>query len=207
MVSYPSETNQMTSPSHSVNRQVAIIAAVYLFLYFIASSLDLTTTALALKQSEVHEQNVFVTSAQAYQSLRAWVITLAGGIMMTGCVIFAIRNARCADEVWSQHPVRSFALFYVNPWSQKAIGRSPVHMLSFAIAFVVLRVLAAANNTLIYVYGVAPIGAPIQWIARKTSPVFGFTVVIVPLFYLLAIAISPVAARMVTSWRNAQVGQ
>jgi hypothetical protein len=50
---------------------------------------------------------------------------------------------------------------------------------------------------------VAPIGAPIQWIARRTSPVFGFAVVIVVLFYALAIAASPLASRIVKSWQNA----
>jgi hypothetical protein len=193
----------MTSQPNPFTGRVATIALLYLLGYLIASSLDLTTTALALRRSEVHEQNVFVTNAQVYASARAWAITLVGGLIMVACVVFARRNAWRVEEVWLRRPVRSFALFYLNPWSRNAIGRSPLHMLSFAIAFVAFRVLAAGNNTLIYLYGVAPIGAPIQWIARRTSPVFGFAVVIVVLFYALAIAASPLASRIVKSWQNA----
>src|SRR5580658_10196375 len=105
----------MPSP-HSGKNRVAVVVTVYLLAYFLASLLDLSTTALALQTSGAHEGNTFVTSAQSYLTLRAWAITVAGGLIMSGCVVFAVRNAQRAEEVWLQHPVRSFALFYINPW-------------------------------------------------------------------------------------------
>jgi len=183
-------------------KQVMVAAIIYLAAYLIASFLDLSTTALALQRSAAHEGNVFVTDAQTYMSARAWIITAGAGLTMVGCVVFAVSNAGRVEDAWLRRPMRSFAVFYVNPWAPAAIGKSPLHMLSFAIAFVAMRLLAAANNVLIHVYGFAPIGGPIEWIARRSSPVFGFAAVIVPLFYVLAIAVSPLAARMIVAWRN-----
>jgi hypothetical protein len=179
-----------------------VLAFAYLVAYSIASYLDLSTTALALRQSQVHEQNVFVTAGSSYLSLRAWAITFLGGIFMVGCVAFAFLNAPRVEQTWLEHPGRSFALFYINPWSQAAIGRSPLHMLSFAMAFVVLRLMAAGNNLSIHWYGIAPIGLPIEWIGRRSSPVIGFAAVLIPLFYLLSLALSRPAARIISSWQG-----
>ncbi len=100
--------------------------------------------------------------------------------------------------------MRSFAHCYLNPWAPAAIGKSPIQMLSLAIAFAALRLLAAANNLMIHFFGVAPIGAPIEWIAKRSSPLVGFAVVIVPLFYVLSIMMSPVAAKIVASGKHAR---
>jgi hypothetical protein len=75
-------------------------------------------------------------------------------------------------------------------------------MLSLALGFVALRLLAAGNNMLIYFYGIAPIGAPIKIIAQHTSGVLAFALVLVPLFYVLAIAVSPIAAKLLSLWRS-----
>jgi len=192
----------MLSLAEPAKNRLPIIVSAYLLSYLLASFLDLSTTALALQQSGAHEGNAFVTSAQAYMSARAWIITAAAGIILAGFVVFAARNAGRVEDKWLLHPISSFASFYVNPWSPAAIGKSPLHMLSFTIAFVVMRLLAAGNNVLIHVYGFAPIGAPIQWLSRRMSPLFGFAAVIVPLFYLLAIAVSPLAARMLKGWKE-----
>jgi hypothetical protein len=194
--------SSQSSLAGSRRSHLAVVLAAYLLAYFIASFLDLSTTSLALQGSGAHEGNVFATNAQAYRSSKAWVITLAGGLVMAGCVGFGFRNAPRVEEVWLRHPVRSFGLFYLNPWASAAIGRSPIHMLSVAIAFAALRVMAAANNLMIYFCGFAPIGAPIEWISRRSSAAVGFVAVLVPLFYLLAIAVSPAAAKLVSSWRN-----
>jgi len=187
--------------SHSANTRTALVVIIYLLIYFFASFLDHSTTSLALQSSGAHEGNV-VSSSHGYVSARAWAITVIAAFLMAGCVGFAVRNADRTEEVWLQHPVRSFGLFYVNPWARAAISRSPIHMLSFAIAFPVLRILAAGNNLMIHFYGIAPIGAPIEWISRRSSPLVGFALVLCLVFYLLAVLVSPVAARLVSSWRN-----
>ena len=176
--------------------------AVYLVAYVVASFLDLATTSLAVAQPGVREQNLFATSGHVYAAGRAWLITLAGGAMMAGCVAFAVAYARRVEGEWLLRPVHSFAAFYVNPWSKAAIGRSPLHLLSFAVAFVVLRLLAAGNNLLIAACGLAPIGIPIEWIGARTSALVGFAAVIIPLYYVLAMALSPLCARTIRAWRD-----
>jgi hypothetical protein len=138
---------------------MAAYAVYYLLAYFCASYLDLATTALAVRRPDVHERNVFAVDAQGYAPTRAWLITAAGAIVMEAFLLFGIRHAVKVDEIWLRRPIRSFAKFYVSPWSKNVIDRSPLHMLSFAMAFVVLRVLAAANNFLLYEYGFGPLGA------------------------------------------------
>src|SRR6266404_1848263 len=98
--------------------------------------------------------------------------------------------------------MRSFAKFYWNPWSRRVIDRSPLHMLSFALAFIVLRVLAAANNLLLCEHRFAPLGALVGAVGARTSPLVGFCLVIVIVFYLLAMLISPLAAALLESWRR-----
>jgi hypothetical protein len=190
--------------SQSVNGRIAVVVIAYLAFYSLASFLDLSTTVLALKGSGTHEGNVFSTNSQGYLLARALSITTVAAIVMAGCVIFAVRNAARVDDVWIKHPVRSFGLFYLNPWARAAISRSPIHMLSLAIAFAVLRILAAGNNLMIHFFGIAPIGAPIDWISKRSSPIIGFTVVIVVLFYALSVALSPVAAKLISSWAKQQ---
>jgi hypothetical protein len=56
---------------------------------------------------------------------------------------------------------------------------------------------------LIYFYGFAPIGALITGMARHTSELVAFAVVIISLFYLLAIAVSPIAAKLLSTWQTA----
>lgn len=190
--------------AQSEKSRIAIAASGYLLFYFVASFLDLWTTILALKASGAHEGNVFTTSGQAYLLERASIVTLGGAIVMAACVVFAVVYAPRAEEVWLRHPMRSFAHFYLNPWAPGVIVKSPIHMLSVALGFAVLRLLAAANNLLIHFFGIAPIGEPIDWIAKRSSPLVGFAAVMIPLFYLLAIVLSPLAAKLVSSWKQSR---
>src|SRR3954452_1833422 len=82
-------------------------------------------------------------------------------------------------------------------WSQKIMDRSPLHMLSFVIAFIPLRLLAAANNLLIYYYGTAPLGRLIGLLSHRTSLVAAFWLVMGTLFYVLTFACAPLAARLI----------
>ena len=99
-------------------------------------------------------------------------------------------------------PHRIVSQDVLNPWSKGAIGVSPLHLLSMALAFVAMRLLAAGNNLLIHFYGFAPIGAPIKRLAQQISAFAAFGIVIVPLFCVLAIVTS-IAARVLSSWQEA----
>jgi hypothetical protein len=178
-------------------RRAAILTLVYCALFILAAWLDLATTALALTRHGFSEGNVYATSGNDYDAARAWLISGAGGLMILGFLIFGLMNQAKVAETWLRQPIRSFGKFYINPFASGVIDRSPLHMLSFVIAFVPLRLLAALNNLLIFGFGVAPIGWLVGRASRLTTPTIGFWLVLGTLFYGLAFAASPVAARLI----------
>jgi hypothetical protein len=189
-------------PPQPQMRRLALAAILYLVLYSLAAYSDLWTTRLVLSQTGAHEGNSFVRNGEEYLPSRALMVNLAGAVIMAACVIFAANHAEQVEIKWLRRPIASFGKIYLNPWSTRAIGVSPLHMLSTAMAFLALRVVAAGNNLLIHFYGFAPIGALISVVAQHTSELAAFAVVIVTLFYLLAIAVSPLAARLLSSWQS-----
>src|SRR5437588_476418 len=82
--------------------------------------------------------------------------------------------------------VASFAKFYVNPFARGVADRSALHLLSFVLAFPVLRLLAAGNNLMIWRTGTGPLGWLIGKLSHVTSPTLAFWLVMAPSFYLLA---------------------
>ena len=65
---------------------------------------------------------------------------------IVGSLLFGLLNARHVSQRWLQHPEHSFGKFYIIPWRKKVLDRSPLHMASFAIAFVPLRLLAGGTT-------------------------------------------------------------
>jgi hypothetical protein len=188
----------------STHRRKSVItfATVYAVAYLLASYLDLATTSLGLQRPGVYEKNVFAVTAAGYSPFRAWLLTAAGAVVMAGCIVFAVRRATSVDAKWLQHPIRSVGVFYINPWSKKALAVSPLHTLALVIAFVLLRILAAANNVLVYLYGFAPMGGLMKALAARTSPLFGFSIVGFSFFLVCFLAVLPLSARLITSWRS-----
>ena len=182
-------------------RRAVVWSIVYLGAYIVASSLDLWTTEIALRTTRASEGNVFATDRGAYAAAKAWAITGIGAAIMVACVVFSALNAGKVATIWLEHPVRSFAKPYIFPWSGSVIDRSPLHLLCFAIAFVVLRLVAAGNNLTIRAVGVAPLGSFVKGVAARTSPIMGLLLVIGTLYVLLAIALSPFAARLIGAGR------
>jgi len=180
-----------------LTRRATFIAIGYGAAFLIAAWLDLSTTSLALTRAGASEGNVYATSGGSYVSASAWLITAIGGFFVEGFLLFAVLNASKVSEVWLRKPIRSFAKFYINPFSRNVMDRSPLHVLSFAIAFVPLRLLAALNNIAIFTFGDAPLGRLVGIAGRMTTPLIGFWLVLGTLFYLLAFAASPIGARLI----------
>ena len=191
----------MSALPKALRKRVLAFTAVYMAAYLIGSYLDLATTSLGLRRPGVYEKNVFATTAGVYVSGKAWALTAVGAVVMTACIWFAARNAGKVSDNWLRHPVRSFGKLYINPWAKNAIDVSPLHTLSLAIGFVFLRVLAAANNLLVYFYGFGPMGELIKAVAARTSPVAGFCIVASLVFVLIMVAASPLAAKVVRAWQ------
>jgi hypothetical protein len=190
----PIMVTQATGPIRQ-SAPVGLWVAGYLFAYLAASMLDLGTTELALRAGG-SEGNVFATNAGTYDCIRSLLVTGVGGLVMTALFAFGIKNAARVSGHWLKHPMRSFLIFYLNPWSAGLIDRSPLHALSFAGAFVVLRVLAAVNNMFIVAGSVGPIGALVRTVSRITTPEFGFAFVLGPAFILLAVLLAPFCAKL-----------
>jgi hypothetical protein len=179
----------------------AMILVAYVACYLAASFADLASTSLGLRREGIFEKNVFVVTGEGYSDFRAWLITIFGGLVLVGCVWFAARNANRVDERWLQRPFRSLGVVYLSPWSSKGLAVAPMHALSLAMAFVVLRFVAAANNLLVYFFGVSPMGTPMKVIGARMSPLAGFVIVGFSCLVTLAVVLLPLASRTIRSWR------
>lgn len=177
----------------SLATRVVAFSLLYLAIYALVSWADLFTTKLALQQPNTVEGNVYAVGDDGYSAAKAWAITAVGALFILPFLVFGLLAARRVSERWLRHPIRSFAKLYINPFSRKVIDRSPLHMLSFVLAFPVLRLLAAGNNWLISETGTGPIGRLVGQVSNATNPTLGFWLVLGPLFYLLAFACSPLA--------------
>jgi hypothetical protein len=187
-------------------RRLAWLALGYAVAYLIAAACDLGTTALALHRQGAAERNVYATDGAGYVAARAWAITLVMGVLVEALMVASLLRAEKVSEAWLQRPIRSFGKIYVNPFARSMADRAPIHVLSFCLAFPLLRLLASLNNLMIYKLGFAPLGLPIAKLARVTSPAAGFWLVMGPVFCLLAVAFAPGAAATIR-WLVGPPGQ
>ena len=134
-------SNRLSTPFH---RRVALLAALYAVAYLAAAGCDLGTTVLALQQAGVSEGNVYATSAAGYDASRAWAINLVSGVAIEAGLIWCALRAGQVAEAWLAAPIRSFGKFYINPFARGVADSAPLHLLSYTLAFPVLRLLASA---------------------------------------------------------------
>lgn len=190
------------SCTNKAHRGATLAVAWYLFAYFVGSGADLWTTELALRAGG-SEANVFATDAGAYMAAKAWMMTLAGGITMTALFAFGAAYADRVSPYWLERPMRSFlrALYFI-PWSARVMDRSPLHCVSYAIAFVLLRCLAAGNNLFIVAGMPPPIGGLIRSAASHMSFELAFGLVVGGLYIGLAVIVAPISAKLLGRWRD-----
>ena len=177
--------------------RVAVVCLGYLVAYFVAAWLDLYTTGLALLQPGTTEGNVYATDDAGYSSTTAWLTTFVSAPVIVAFLVFGLVNAHRVSQHWLDHPIRSFAVFYLLPWRQKVLDRSPIHMASFALAFPALRAIAAGNNLTIHLTETGPLGWLVGVVSNHSTPMLGFWLVLGPLFCALAVAFGPLSARVI----------
>lgn len=180
---------------------VAGWVGLYLLVYLAASYLDLWSTGLALRRTDAFEANVFANEDSVYSATKAWAITALGGIGFAALFAFGATYARRVSDHWLDHPFRSFLVLFVNPWSPRVIDRTPLRYLAYALAFVMLRLLATGNNLLIASGETGPLGSAVGAVGARTSPAFGFISVIGLVYMAMVIAFLPVAARLLRQMR------
>jgi hypothetical protein len=197
-----SKERGMNMTSTVERKRLIIFVAAYLTAYFVASWMDLSTTSVGLTQPGVSEKNVLAVTSEGYSSKNAWLLTAAGAVILTACILESFRNSHRVAEHWLKYPVRSFGKLYFNPWSEEAIKFTPIHFLSLAIAFLLLRMLAALNNLAVILYGFGPMGELMEMVASKTSPLIGFITIGFFFFIIVTLAVAPFAAKVIRSWRH-----
>jgi len=186
--------------------KMTLLVGGFAAVYFAASGADLWTTALALHRPDASEGNVFATTSGAYNSAKAWWITEAAAVLVIGLFVQGVAYAGRVSPYWLDRPMRSYFYRHFNPlfidtWSKRSRDRAPIHAVSFALAFVVLRFLAAGNNLIIAAGYAGPLGLAVRAVGRLTTPGTGLLIAMGTLYIALAIGVSPVSALFLRSLR------
>ncbi|TWB63627.1 hypothetical protein [Nitrospirillum viridazoti] len=175
--------------------RLASSALQYLLAYLVASGADIWTTLLALRAYGVHEGNSFLAAPDGLALARSWIATGLGAVFLTALYLFGIAHAHNVEPRWLCRPRRSFLRLYVNPW--RWLDRAPLHAIAYAQAFVVLRMVAAANNWSLAENGPGPLGDLVGWCVRHLGAMTGYALAIGGVYVLLTLTVVPLAVATV----------
>ena len=179
------------------SKKLTWLALAYTGAYLFVSWLDLLSTDLALTRPVATEGNIYATPKGVWDAGRAWAITLVGGVIILGFLVLGARRADAAAERWLANPISSFRRLYLNPFAARNSDVAAIHCLAFAFGFVVLRLLAAINNVLIWQTDTGPLGRAIGVLTGPFGKTGAFWLVMGPTFYLTAFACAPLAVRTI----------
>jgi hypothetical protein len=174
---------------------------LYVVAYSIGAGLDLWTTAAATGQG-IAEGNTYTLSNGTYVALRAAAINFVGGLIMLTLWGAGIDRAASVSPRWLDRPFASWGKFYFNPLARAVADRAPLHLLAWALAFVIFRVLAAVNNLMLISGLPGPIGWTIFAIAPTTGQTAAFILVVAFWYVALAILVSPIAVAILRRRRK-----
>lgn len=175
---------------------VAALTILYGAAYLGASFLDLWTTQLALRDPRAAEGNPFAVVQDSYSAGQAWIYTAVVGPILLAYVGYGLAKLHRVSDATLRNPLRSYAQFrswigltvllslYFVPRSDRAA----LHTLSAAVAFVVLRLLAAANNAMIAHWGDGFLAASMRPAISTIGSLGAFILVICGLYVALIMA-------------------
>ena len=184
--------NAITKP-HPWGR-IGAVLLIYMVLYVLGAAFDLWTTTLALQRPDIHEGNIAATTDGAFDLWRAISWNIAGGALLGVCVTSSLFFAPKVAPRWLEAPRRSFAHLYVLPWRARHLAYTPIHMLSYAFAFILLRVIAGSNNALLATGHTGILSWPIRQLAGYTGELTAVVSIVSLLYVGLTLAIAPTAA-------------
>lgn len=166
---------------------------LYVIAYCVGAALDLSSTIAATSYG-IGEGNTYTLSNGAYVASRALAINVAGGLIML--VLWGVGIARAASVsiCWLDHPFASWQKFYFNPFASAVADRAPLHLVAWAVGFVVFRLLAAVNNAMLMVGLAGPIGWTIFALAPAIGKTAAFMLVVAIWYLCLTILSTPLAA-------------
>lgn len=179
------------------NKRNARWTAGFLTAYFAASFLDLATTDLALTLNHAaREGNIAATSDGAYDILKAVLIALGGGALLGWMFWTGLRNAPRLGENWLNNPRRAIMRLTLVPGFERDRSRRPLTLVTYAIAFVILRVAAASNNAMIALGVTGWIAMIVNQAAHIMPPLAATILVVCGLYWLIALGIAPICAKL-----------
>lgn len=179
------------------SRKLWLLLTAFVGAYLLASWLDLWSTTYALSRSPTaSEQNVYATSAGAFDLQKAWQITGIAGVLLTAFFAFGLTKSAKTSEKWLRRPRQSLLTLNPPPWSRQALEYLPIHALSYPIAFVALRVFAGINNLLIAQGSIGPLGWAVKAASNATTPTIGFWIVAATVYLTLLMLVAPLAAHL-----------
>lgn len=175
----------------------------FMTAYIAASFLDLATTDLALTLNHAaREGNIAATSDGAYDVLKAVLITLGGGVVLGGMFWSGLRSARRVGETWLNNPRRAMMRVTLIPGFERDRSRRPLTLITYAVAFVILRVAAASNNAMI-AFGVTGwIATIVNRLAHIVPPLAATILTVCGLYWLIAWTIAPLCATLLRHARG-----
>ena len=176
------------------------IISIYAGLFVALTYGDYWTTDFAITNGLAEEFNPAVRDgATAYKAMNMIWINIAFLLGTSGMLYWAMNNKSRASGHYLNHPLRaSFNWFYLNPFSDKNVAKSPLHLLAFPLCCLFAKAFAITSNALGIIYGsglAEPLVALLNPYLGGTILYVAVTGIIITPFWILSLYIAASAVR------------
>lgn len=204
----------MSTSAKTFSRSAIVAFTItYAAAYLTASYLDLWTTHLALLLPHAAEANPFAVVEGDFSAKHAWIYTAIVGPILIAYVLYGAAKLHRVTDEHLRRPLRSYAQFggwwgltvLLSVYFVPRSDRAALHTLSAAIAFVVLRLLAAMNNAMIAVWGDGFLAAALRPVIAALGPLAAFIVVICGLYIVLMLLTAKLLGALVATSRSTPI--
>lgn len=185
------------------------IISIYAGLFIALTYGDYWTTDFAITNGLAEEFNPAVRDgATAYKAWNMIGINIAFLLGTSGMLYWALTNSSRISDIYLKQPFRaSFNYFYVNPFSDKNIVKSPLHLLAFPLCCLFAKAFAITSNALGIVYGTGladPIVAMLNPYLSGTPLYVAVTGIIITPFWIMSLYIAASVAEAGDGFRTAK---
>ena len=185
------------------------IISIYAGLFVALTYGDYWTTDFAITNGLAEEFNPAVRDGPtAYKAMNMIGINIAFLLGTSGMLYWAMNNKRRISDRYLNHPLRaSFNYFYVNPFSDKNMVKSPLHLLAFPLCCLFAKAFAITSNALAIIYGsglAEPVVAMLNPYLSGTPLYVAVTGIIITPFWILSLYIAAFAVKEGHGFRTAE---
>lgn len=127
------------------------VVFAYILAFALVTLADAGSTLLAMASGAGQEFNPVLSDQQKELDLEMFAYVNGGLLAFSaGMLAWALINRSRIEPRYIERPYLAAAsIFYLNPFSESTIGRSPLHYIALAPAIVIFKAIIALNNTLI----------------------------------------------------------